>query len=544
MTRAALYARVSSDDRNKTGGENLRDQLRLCRDHAGQRGYQIIAELAEDDRGASGASFDLPQLSQALELARSGQYEVLVVRELDRLSRRLGKQLAVEEELKRAGVAIEYVLYDFPDTPEGRLNKNMRAMLAEYEREKINQRMSRGRNRLARNGKLILHGRAAPYGYRRGSAEGPTTLEIDEAQAMTVRDIFAWYTEGDGIQGPMGTPTIAIRLTEAGILPWADLHGMRHMRKSRPRGVWCPSSVSKILANELYTGVWRYGANDIAVSVPAIIGVEQFEAAKRKAAANRWHARRNTKHDYLMQHRLTCPLCGHAIGVKRNDERNQHYYFCRIARNDATLNCENRRHYSAARLDATVWAWLRDLLTDSDALEAGLRRYQNEREAIIAPAQERMGLIDEMLSAIRAKRARILDLYADGDWDREELDQRRDQYDARLRALEVQRAEVMKQIQADGFDEDRLVSILEFARTIAAGIEAADVDFERRRELVDLLDVTGTVCHEDGGDWVTVQCILGGERLAIANPSSSSSARQVTPQDRRRKGSAPWTRSS
>ncbi len=166
IKRAALYARVSGNDMAKTGGENLTDQLRNCREYAEGRGYTVIGELAEDDRGASGASFDLPQLSKALELARTGQYDVLVVRELDRLSRDLAKQLIVEQELGRAGVTIEYVLYDSSDTPEGRLNKNLRAMLAEYEREKIKQRMVRGRYRRARQGKPILHGRV-PFGYRK-----------------------------------------------------------------------------------------------------------------------------------------------------------------------------------------------------------------------------------------------------------------------------------------------------------------------------------------------------------------------------------------
>lgn len=142
--RAVLYGRVSGDDKAKTGGENLRAQIDLCREYATKEGYTVVAELAEDDQGASGATFDLPQLSKAMDMARNGEYDVLIACELDRLSRDLAKQLIVEQELKRSGVTIEYALYDFPDTPEGRLNKNLRAMLAEYEREKIAQRMTRG----------------------------------------------------------------------------------------------------------------------------------------------------------------------------------------------------------------------------------------------------------------------------------------------------------------------------------------------------------------------------------------------------------------
>jgi hypothetical protein len=37
--------------------------------------------LAEDDKGASGAAFELPELNQALEMAQTGDFDVLVVRE-------------------------------------------------------------------------------------------------------------------------------------------------------------------------------------------------------------------------------------------------------------------------------------------------------------------------------------------------------------------------------------------------------------------------------------------------------------------------------
>ena len=139
--RAVLYARVSSDDRGKDG-RNLAGQLEMCREHAQSNGYQIVAELAEDDRGASGASLDLEKLNQAIEMARAGGFDILVVREIDRFARSLAKQLIIEQELAQAGVRIEYVLGEYPDTPEGSLMKNVKASVAEYERLKIIERTS------------------------------------------------------------------------------------------------------------------------------------------------------------------------------------------------------------------------------------------------------------------------------------------------------------------------------------------------------------------------------------------------------------------
>jgi site-specific DNA recombinase len=94
--RAVLYARVSGDDR-QSEDRNLLSQLDMCRTYAQDRGYQIMAELHEDDQGASGAEFELPQLNHIRDLARAKAFDVLVVRELDRLSRNLAKQLTLEE---------------------------------------------------------------------------------------------------------------------------------------------------------------------------------------------------------------------------------------------------------------------------------------------------------------------------------------------------------------------------------------------------------------------------------------------------------------
>lgn len=53
----------------------------MCRVYAQEHGWNVIAELAEDDKGASGAAFELPELNQALEMAQTGDFDVLVVRE-------------------------------------------------------------------------------------------------------------------------------------------------------------------------------------------------------------------------------------------------------------------------------------------------------------------------------------------------------------------------------------------------------------------------------------------------------------------------------
>lgn len=209
--KAVLYARVSGDDR-QNATSSIDGQLALCREYAQKCGYSIVAELAEDDRRpTSGASWNLAQLNRALEMARAGEYDVLIARELDRLARNLAKQLVIEEQLLGYGITVEYVFGDYANTPEGQLNKQIRAVIAEYEREKIKQRMVGGRRRKVAEGEVIVHGNP-PYGYRLVEIDGRSMLEVVEETAQVIRMIFDWFT-----LDCLGTSAIAKKLNNLGI---------------------------------------------------------------------------------------------------------------------------------------------------------------------------------------------------------------------------------------------------------------------------------------------------------------------------------------
>ena len=111
--------------------------------------------------------------------------------------------MIVEEEFKRAGVTVEYVLGEYPDTPEGGLLKNVRATIAEYEREKIRERMVRGKHQKVKAGSVMINGKV-PYGYTLVERNKKWTLKIDKREARVVRLVFNWYVVGDGDEGTLG----------------------------------------------------------------------------------------------------------------------------------------------------------------------------------------------------------------------------------------------------------------------------------------------------------------------------------------------------
>lgn len=106
--RAVLYARVAVDDADGAS-RKLCKQLDQCRDYALAQGWAVIAELHEDERGVSGLALDPPQLAAFRGMAQAQEFDVLVVRDLSRISRSATTCLAVEQGLQRAGIQIACV---------------------------------------------------------------------------------------------------------------------------------------------------------------------------------------------------------------------------------------------------------------------------------------------------------------------------------------------------------------------------------------------------------------------------------------------------
>ena len=537
IKRAVLYARVSSDDRGKEG-RNLAGQLEMCREFAIENGWQIVAELAEDDRGASGASFELPELNHARDMAQKGEFDVLVVREIDRLSRKLAKQLIVEEQLNRAGVEVVYVLASYENSPEGRLNKHIRATIAEYEREKIAERMVRGRRQVVKNGTIMLHGNKPPYGYR--LSEDRKTLVIHEEEAAVVRLVYRFYVEGDERGKRLSARAIANRLTEMKVSTWADIRGMF---KKRGKGEWSWRLVMRILDSETYAGHWHYGKRNtfngnkinarewwLTFDVPAIVSEETWKRAQIQRKLNTSESLRHIKREYLLRSRVRCGLCKSSINcfaTRPSGKELKYYLYYRCngyMGYVANVEC-NLPSFRVDIVDKIVWNWVKDLLTKPGVLEHGLVEYQEGREQFCAPIRDRLIVLEDLWQGSKTQLDRVLDLYISGQVQRELLIDKKQQLESTLSALEKERDELNLNLESEALSEYEIQQIVDFAAQIAEGLGPGDESFEDRRRIIELLDVRASFTVEDNQKYVDVWCFLGRNKLSIENPTSRNAAR-------------------
>lgn len=518
VERAVIYARTSGDD-TRNDGRNLAGQLEMGREYALNKGYNIVAELHEDDRGASGALIDLPQLNHIRDMARRREFEVLVVREVDRLSRNLAKQLIVEEELNRSGVRVEYVLAEYDDSPEGRLNKHIRATIAEYEREKIRERLVRGRRLSVKNGNINVSDRP-PYGYKVVKEDGQNRLEIIEEEARIVRLIFEWYVYGDESGNPLSTEKIVKKLTKLGVPTRGDKY--KHVKKKRGYGQWNRQTVRRILTRETYIGTWHFGKlnpdeNDIPIEVPPIVTPELFAAVMPRLERNRKMSSRNTKHEYLMAKQLTCGCCGYKMtGIKRKHKNKDYcYYRCPAKYHvDSTRSCALPQ-FRQEKVDDAVWNWIKSVLSNPKMLSQGLEDFQEQQERENAPLRQRLSVINDLLIENKDKLDRLLELYISGELAKEMLVDHKHRLEKTQTELEAEKTRLVQHLETKELSAEQLQTLEQFAHEIGEGLSELDDNFGDRRKIIDMLDVQAILAVEDDQKIVRVQCRLGNKSLSI-----------------------------
>ena len=142
MTRAAIYARVSTED------QSCDLQVEQLSAFARSQGWD--ARVFRDD-GVSGILDNRPQLDKLRESMRRGEFDVVLVTKIDRLGRSIQMIHRFWQEAEAVGVRVR--VHDQgidTSTAAGRFQRDMLAALSEFERELILERTRAGIQR-ARN---------------------------------------------------------------------------------------------------------------------------------------------------------------------------------------------------------------------------------------------------------------------------------------------------------------------------------------------------------------------------------------------------------
>jgi site-specific DNA recombinase len=495
----AVYVRVST--LRQAQAQTIDQQLDRLRTHIQAHGEDLTSDLVFRDDGYSGATLNRPGLDRLRDAVRAGEVERVLVTDPDRLARNYVQLMVLLEELEHHGGQVEFLDRPMGRDPQDQLLLQIRGAVAEYERTLIAERMRRGRQMKLRAGCLLPWTRA-PYGYRLDPdhPRDPAGVTVEPAEAAVIRELFSRFIEDHA-----SLFSLAKQLRTLGI---ASPTGRPH---------WSPATLRGILTNPSYTGqvfagrwhcrpprIRRSATHPIGrpahsplpapteqwlpvASIPALIDARQFEQAQAKLAQNQAFARRhNTRHEYLLRALVSCGVCRSSC-VCRTVQPGYDYYVCRSKGDPIISGCEEpcpARYAPAHQLDDLVWQDLCSLLTAPEQIAQALARAHGGGW-LPQELQARREQLRRGQRGLEQQLERLTEAYLLGVVPLPEYQRRRQVADERMQSLRAQAEQLETQVDRHARLAGWAASAADFCQRVQAGL--ADADFDRRRQLVELL---------------------------------------------------------
>jgi DNA invertase Pin-like site-specific DNA recombinase len=329
--RAVIYVRVS------TGQQALQDlsmpdQIAQCKAYCSKKDWEVASTFA--DAGASATNDNRVEfqamIAEACSIAKP--FDVVIVHSQSRFARNTLDLLYYTKKLEKADVQFVSITQDIGTGDQANVLRTILGAMDEYQSKEISKHVSRSMCENARQG--FWNGSQPPLGYRAYTAErrgkkDKKKLEIDPAEAETVKRIFNLYIHGEGTSGALGLKAIANLLNFEGI-------------QTRRGKKFLIQYVHKILTNEVYVAKHYFNLRDsktkklkpkecwIALKTPRIISDIVFNAVRDRLKHNHplRTAPRIVNSNILLTGLLHCSRCNSRMRIQTGKSGAYKYYRC------------------------------------------------------------------------------------------------------------------------------------------------------------------------------------------------------------------------
>lgn len=412
--RTAAYVRYSSDQQRAASLEDQARNIRVYCARAGLPEPQMFSDAA-----LSGSRDDRPGYVRLLAAASRREFEVLLVDDLQRLSRDNAETTLVLRRFAFHGIRLIGVSDGTDTGREGHeLETGIKSVIGEHYLRDLAKKTKRGLT-----GRALAGASAGglPFGYRVTSTG---QRSVEEVQAAVVRRIFEEFAAGS-------TP----REIAAGL----NAGGMATARG----GSWCMTSIYGdvrrgigILANPIYIGrqIWNRSkwtkhpdsgrrrrielpeAEWIITDHPelAIVSEALWEAAqarirrtRTRTAEGRARGKRaggGSQNRYLLSGLLRCEECGGPLVIV-----DYYRYGCSAAKDRGASVCTSKLKVPRADAEHALLRTVKDELLSEEAFrlyEREMRAALKEAAPDLAGARQRLhaaqGVHDNLMAALRA----------------------------------------------------------------------------------------------------------------------------------------------
>ena len=249
----AGYTRISVDDELDQKNVSIENQKAIIEDYVKQR-FPGSSLTFFEDRDRSGYTFEQREGYQAMRRGlMTHKYDILIVKDFSRFSRRNSRGLVELEDLRDAGLRIISIGdgIDFPNDDDW-LKIQFQFLINEMPVTDTSRKVRNVIKRRQADGAWLC---AAPYGYIINKRK---EFELVPTEADIIRRIFQRYIEGWGYK------KIANSLTEEGVPTPRMSEQMRKeaeglTSKRQAKAAWAIVTVQGILDNDFYIGTLRQG---------------------------------------------------------------------------------------------------------------------------------------------------------------------------------------------------------------------------------------------------------------------------------------------
>ena len=251
----AGYCRISVDDELDRDNTSIENQKAIIADYVTKKFPTAELDFYED-RDRSGYTFEQREGYQALRRKMMRHdYDILIIKDFSRFSRRNSKGLVELEDLRDAGMRIISIgdSIDYP-TFDDWTAIQFRFLINEMPVTDTSKKVRNVIKRRQEEGRWIC---AVPYGYIITNSK-TMQFEVDEPAAEVVREIFRLYSEGWGYKRianyltdkHIPTPRMAEKERRQAQGEECNLHGKQE---------WSLITISEMLHNDFYIGTLRQG---------------------------------------------------------------------------------------------------------------------------------------------------------------------------------------------------------------------------------------------------------------------------------------------
>ena len=423
----AGYCRISVDEELDRDNVSIENQKAIIRDFVNRR-FPGSSLTFYEDRDRSGYTFEQREGYQAM---RKGlihhQYDILVVKDFSRFSRRNSRGLVELEDLRDAGARIISIgdNIDFPNDDDW-LKIQFQFLINEMPVTDTSKKVKNVIRRRQADGKWLC---AAPYGYIINKQK---EFEVVPTEAEIVRQIFDLYNN----QG-WGYKKIANYLTEQGIPTPRMSEQMRREAAGEPtsrktKAAWAIVTVQGILDNDFYIGTFRQAkytrakinGKDVKRDEGEHIVIENHHQPiidyRTFATTRALREKRSTanyrgvkKYDNVYSGFLFCGDCGSPMfAMSRRDLSAA--YTCGTYHRRGRAGCSSH-HIRVDKLDELLKIYVRRVMDNSQSmleeLNAGLNREQADVLETERSADRLAQVMEDLREELKAtKRQRIRDV--------------------------------------------------------------------------------------------------------------------------------------